>query len=73
MKAKNRYIIRARISEKVFRRFLRYFAADVEAKKIADFTGLNRNTVNRYAGLLRERMAEDCERERPFNGEVEVD
>ena len=73
MKAKNRYIIRARISEKVFRRFLRYFAADVEAKKIADFTGLNRNTVNRYAGLLRERMAEDCECERPFNGEVEVD
>jgi transposase-like protein len=73
MKPKNRYIIRARITEKVFRKFLTYFAIDVEATKIAKFTGLNRNTVNRLAGLIRQRMAEDCERQSPFGGEVEVD
>lgn len=73
MKPKNPYVIRARISEKVFRKFLRYFAIDIEATKISKFTGLNRNTVNRYARLVRERMAEDCERQSPFAGEVEVD
>lgn len=52
---------------------MRYFAADVEATKIAKFTGLNRNTVNRYARLVRKRMAEDCERQSPLGGEVEVD
>lgn len=73
MKLKNHYSFRARISEKIFRKFLRYFAADVEATKIAKFTGLNRNTVNRYARLVRKRMAEDCERQSPLGGEVEVD
>jgi len=73
MKLRNSYSVRARISEAKFRQFLRYFSADVEATKIAKFIHLNRNTVNRYAHLIRRRMAEDCERERPFRGEVEID
>lgn len=73
MKQKNRYIVGARITEGVFREFLRLFALDLEAVKIAKITGLNRNTVNRYARLVRERMVEDCERQSPFAGEVEVD
>ena len=55
---KNRYVIRARISEHVFRRFLRHVAADLTAVQIAQLTGLNRNTVNRLLACLRERMAE---------------
>lgn len=48
-------------------------AADLTAVQIALLTGLNRNTVNRFLGCLRERMAEACELERPFRGHVEVD
>jgi transposase len=70
---KNRYVVRARISEAVFRRFLRHVAADLTAVQIARLTGLNRNTVNRLLARLRERMAEACEVQSPFSGTVEVD
>ena len=73
MKRKNAYAARSRISEKKLREVLRYFAADIEATKIARFTGLNRNTVNRYLRLLRERIVEACEAETPMRGKVEVD
>lgn len=73
MKLQNPYSVRARISEVKFRQFLKLFALDLEATKISKLTLLNRNTVNRYARLVRERMAEDCERQSPFGGEVEVD
>jgi len=46
---------------------------DIEAPKIAVLTGLNRNTVTRYPNLIRIRIAELCELESPFKGEVEVD
>lgn len=48
-------------------------AADLTAVQITQLTGLNRNTVNRLLGCLRERMAQACELERPFRGHVEVD
>jgi transposase-like protein len=48
-------------------------AADLTAVQIAQLTGLNRNTVNRFLTCLRERMAQACELERPFRGHVEVD
>ena len=70
---RNRYVVRSRISEATFRRFLRHVAADLTAVQIAQLTGLNRNTVNRLLACLRERMAQTCELERPFRGHVEVD
>jgi len=73
MKPKNRYVIGARITEVKFRQFLKLFALDLEATKISKITRLNRNSVNRYARLIRERMLEDCDRQSPFGGEVEVD
>ncbi len=73
MKPKNRYSIRARITTRQFRDILRYFSLDIEATKIAKLSGVNRNTVNRYLRLIRKRLLEDCERQSPFNGEVEVD
>lgn len=73
MKPKNRYSIRARITTRQFRDILRYFSLDIEATKIAKLSGVNRNTVNRYLNLIRERLLEDCERQSPFDGEVEVD
>ena len=73
MPMKNKYINRSRISEAKFRQFIKYFTLDLEAQKIAILTRLNRNTVNRYLRLIRERIAEHCEKQSPLKGEIEVD
>lgn len=52
---------------------MKFFALDIEATKIAQLTDLNRNTINKYLRLIRERIAEECELESPFSGEIEVD
>jgi len=69
----NRYCHRSHISERVFRLIVKYFAMDLEATKIAELSGVSRNSVNRILKALRKRMAEQCERESPFSGEIEVD
>ena len=73
MAMKNRYAIRSRISEAKFRQLVRLFALDLEATQITVLTGLNRNTINRYLRGIRQRIAEYCEAQSPFSGEVEVD
>ncbi len=73
MTMKNRYAIRARISEPQFRQIVRLFALDLDATQIAALAGLNRNTINRYLRGIRERIAEYCESQSPFSGEIEVD
>ncbi len=60
MKQKNRYIIRAKISEKRFRAFLKSYAAGLSTRIIAKKAKMNRNTVNKLALEIRARMAEDC-------------
>ena len=70
---KNKYVTRSRISEHQFRQLVKYFAYDLEARKIASLTGLSRPTVNKYLKAIRERIAEHCEAESPFKGEIEVD
>lgn len=65
--------IRARISRSKFRQILRLFALDLTASQIAVLTDLNRNTVNRYLTLTRSLIADFCEQESPFSGEVELD
>jgi hypothetical protein len=69
----NKYAQRSRISEAKFRQFIRCFCLDLDAIQTTELTGLNRNTVNRYLRLLRQRIAEICEQERWLGGEVEVD
>ena len=73
MAMKNRYATRARISERQFRQIVRLFALDLDATQIAALSGLNRNTINRYLRGIRERIAEYCECQSPFAGEIEVD
>jgi transposase-like protein len=70
---RNKYINRSRITEAKFRALVKYFSLDLDAHRIASLVGLNRNTVNRYLRLLRERIAEYCERKFPLQGEIEVD
>jgi len=70
----NKYFFRAKISDEKFRTVLRLFSLDMEAKKAAEFTDLNQDTVNNIYNKLRERIAELCETDSPFtNGEVELD
>jgi transposase len=69
----NKYCHRSHISERNFRQIIRYFAMDLEATKIAELTGVSRNSVNRILKALRKRMAEYCESQSPFSGEIEVD
>jgi len=45
----------------------------LDASQIAQLSGLNRNTVNRYLKAIRECIAEHCELESPVSGEIEVD
>lgn len=73
MAMKNRYARHARISERRFRRLVRLFALDLDATEIAELSGLNRNTVNRYLRGIRERIASYFETSAPFVGEIEVD
>ena len=73
MTMKNKYAIRARISEHQFRQIVRLFSLDLDATQITAITGLNRNTINRYLRGIRVRIAEYCETQSPFSGEIEVD
>ena len=70
---KNRYCKSSKLSEAKFRELVKYFSADLTAVQIANLSGINRNTVNRYLRLIRERIALHCEQESPFSGTVEVD
>lgn len=73
MKRKNQFVRHAHISARQFRKLLQLFAMDLEATKISQLLGLNRNTVNHYLMAIRKRIANFCEQEARFNGIVEVD
>jgi transposase len=73
MTIKNKYSNRSKISEKKIRDIVRLFALDLGALQIAQITRLNRNTVNRYLKAIRGRIADYCQQQSPFSGEVEVD
>ena len=70
---KNKYVKKSHLSERKFRELLRLFCADLTALSAASLTGRNRNTVNRHHGMPRARIAEACEADSPFDGEVEAD
>jgi transposase len=56
-----------------FRQLIKLFVHDLDAQKIASLAKLNRNTVNRYLTLIRERITEHCETQSSYKGEIEVD
>jgi transposase len=73
MTMKNKYIRRSKISEVKFREILKYFAADLTAKQIANFTKININTINRILKLLRQKIAQHCEKQAKLAGDIEAD
>lgn len=70
---KNRYYRRSRIAEPTFRRLIKAFAMDLTATDTAELTGLSVRAVNDIYLKIRHRLAEVCEAQSPFRGEVEVD
>lgn len=63
-----------RISRYRLKQLLRCFCADLTATQTAVLTRLNRNTVNRYYRLFRERLADHQEAAHgEFHGVVEMD
>lgn len=74
MQRLNRYYRRWRIAEAKFRLLVRRFALDLHAADAAQLTGISHRSVIRIFGKIRQRIADECERQSPFkNGEVEVD
>lgn len=62
----NKYVNRSKISEAKFRELIRYFSVDLTAIQIAELTGLNRNTVNRYLTEIRKKITRYSELSAPL-------
>ncbi|MCL5875851.1 MAG: hypothetical protein M1114_05255 [Candidatus Dependentiae bacterium] len=65
-KLKNQYSRRAKINEEKFKHLLMLFELDTTSTQMAVACGLNRNTVNRYINLIRERIAHEWESKNPL-------
>ena len=65
---KNKYVKVSHISEPKFTEIVKLFSEDLSATQIANLTNLNRNTINRYLMLFRERIVQICERSSPLSG-----
>ena len=70
---KNKYIKRSHLSEAKFRQLVKCFSLDLTALQTAEITALNRNTIDRIYGLIRQRMYERCLESFPIQGEIEAD
>jgi len=73
MDGKNKYAHRSKLSEAKIRELVRLFSVDLSSTQIAYLTHLNINTVDRYLQGIRQRIADACEDQTPFQGEVEMD
>ena len=70
---KNKYYKRSRISEKLFRKILYAFSLDLTATDASRTTGCSVRSTNTIYLKIRRRIAEHCEAQSPFRGEVEID
>ena len=73
MVSKNRYYRCSKISKAEFKQLARCFAPDSTAMSTAELTGLSVRVVNSIDLKIRVRIAESCELDSPWQGEVELD
>lgn len=66
MTRKNKYCYQSHLSERKFREIIRYFSMDLDASKIAELTGISRNSVNKILTAIRIRLVEWCENDSPL-------
>lgn len=71
---RNCYFKRSKLTAGRFRRILRLFALDLTASDAARLSGVSVRSINEIYLRLRERLARECEKRRPFKGgQVEID
>ncbi len=70
---KNLYCKSSKLSEGKFWELIKYFSADLTATQMAQLSGLNINTVDRYLRFMRERILDDCKTKSTLSGILEVD
>ena len=73
MPLKNRYQKCSKISERKFRLILQNFALDLTASDTARLTAISVRSVNTIFLKLRKRIAQECEKQTPFKGIIEID
>ncbi|MCB1073854.1 MAG: IS1595 family transposase [Chlamydiia bacterium] len=62
------------LSDYQVKRIMRCFCVDITASKTAELLNINRNTINRYFLLFRQKIAEALQvASRNFSGEIELD
>ena len=74
MSIKNKYVIRAKISEAKFRQIVRLFSEDLSATQISHLVSLSRPTINKYLSAIRLRILEASQLQSvPLVGQIKVD
>jgi transposase InsO family protein len=71
-KEKNRYYKFSKISEARFRRLLKAYAMDLTASDAATLTRISIRSVNDIYLKIWRRIAEYCEEQSPYSGEIEL-
>lgn len=72
-KGKNRYYKNSKISDARFRRLMKAIALCLTASDAARLTGISTRSVNTIFLKIRQHIAEYCEAQSPYSGEVELD
>ncbi|MDE2107562.1 MAG: IS1595 family transposase [Patescibacteria group bacterium] len=71
---KTRKLIKgSKLSNRQLNQLIRFFAIEVPAKTAAKTMEINRHSAERVYQVIRRCLASECEKHRPFEGEVEVD
>lgn len=68
-----RLIKNSKLTNRELGRLIDFFALEIPAKKAAKALEINRHSAERVYHLIRLRLAAECEKQSPFEGEVEVD
>lgn len=69
----NKYFYGSHLTERKFRQIIQLFCIDMEAKKVAEITGVSRQSINRIFHATRQRIIDMCEQNSPpIDGEFEV-
>jgi transposase len=69
----NRYYKNSKIREAKFRQIIKGFSMDFSASDTAKLTGISVRSINAIYLKMRVRIAEYCEAQSPYSGEVELD
>jgi transposase len=68
-----RLIKNCKLSNRQINRLIEFFVLEVPANKAAKAIKINRHSAERIYHIIRLSLALECEKESPFNGEVEID